>query len=194
MVDLGAPAERLGVGLGADRGEEELLEVDAVVGVLAAVDDIEQRDGQDVRVRAAQVAEEGQVGRVRGRLGHRERDAEDGVRTAARLVLGAVRGDEDLVDDALLARLDTLDRGAELVDDGRDGLQNALAAVTALVAVPQLVRLEGSGRRAGRHGRTLDDAVVQQHLHLDGRVSTRVEDLAGAYSLDLCHRGSPCLG
>jgi hypothetical protein len=53
------------------------LDVDAVVGVLA-VDDVEQRNGQDVRVRTAEVAEQGQVGRI-GRL--RDRGlAEDRVR------------------------------------------------------------------------------------------------------------------
>ncbi len=45
VVGLDAPAERLGVGLRADRREEELLHVDAVVGVLAAVDDVKSGTG-----------------------------------------------------------------------------------------------------------------------------------------------------
>jgi hypothetical protein len=187
VVDLGAPPQRLRERLGADRREEELLHVDAVVGVRSAVDDVEQRHGEDMRVGTAEVAEQGEVGRVGGGLRDSERDAQDRVRTGARLVLGAVGLDEDLVDDALLARLDALDRRTELVDDGGDGLQDALAAVPALVAVPKLVRLEGAGGCAGRNGGPLDDPVVEQHLHFDGRVSARVEDLARAYSLDQCH-------
>ena len=144
--------------------------------------------GKDVRVRSAEVAEQRQVGASRRRPWRRRAtDAEDGVRADARLVLGAVGLDEDLVDDALLARLDAFDRGAELVDDGGDGLEHALAAVAALVAVAQLVRLERAGRRAGGDGGALDDSVVEQHLHLDGRVAARVQDLARAYSLDQCH-------
>ena len=187
MVDLGPPAQRLREGLGPDRGEEELLHVDAVVGVLTAVDDVEQRHGQDVRVGSAEVAEQRQIRRVGGRLGHRERHAEDGVRAGAPLVVGAVGGDEDLVDDALFARLDALDRGPELVDHGLDGLEDALAVVAALVAVTQFICFESAGGSARRDGGPLDDAVVEENLHLDGRVSARVEDLACAYSLDKCH-------
>ncbi len=98
----------------------------------------------------------------------------------ALLVLGAVDLDEDLVDDALLARLDTFDRRSQLVDDGLDGLEDALAAVAALVAVAELVRLERTGGCTGRDGRPLHDAVVEEDLHLDGRVSARVENLACA--------------
>ena len=120
---------------------------------------------------AAEVAEQRQVGAVGGRLGDGEADAENGVRAGALLVLGAVGLVEDLVDDALLARLDALDCGAELVDDRLDGLQHALAAVAALVAVAEFVRLECAGGCAGGDGRALDDAVVEEHLHLDGRVA-----------------------
>ncbi|MDQ1137151.1 hypothetical protein QE410_001950 [Microbacterium sp. SORGH_AS 1204] len=79
--------------------------------------------------------------------------------------------------------------GAELVDDRGDGLQHALAAVTALVAVAQLVGLERAGGRAGGDGRPLDDSVVEEHLHLDGRVTARIQDLARVDSLDKCHEG-----
>ncbi len=124
-----------------------------------------------MRVRTAEVAEQRQVCAVGCRLGDREADAEDGVRAGALLVLGAVGLVQDLVDDALLARLDALECRAELVDDGVDGLQNALAAVAALVAVTQFVRLECSSGCAGGDGRALDDSVVEEHLHLDGRVA-----------------------
>ncbi|MDQ1127750.1 hypothetical protein QE428_002783 [Microbacterium sp. SORGH_AS 505] len=157
--------------------------------MLAAVDDVEQRHGQDARVGSAEVAVQRQVGAVGGGLRDGERDAEDGVRAGARLVLGPVGRDEDLVDDALLAGVDAFDFGAELVDDRVHGLQDALAAVAALVAVAELIRLEGAGGRAGGDGCALDDAVVEQNLHLDGRVAARVQDLACAYCLDQCHGG-----
>jgi hypothetical protein len=52
--------------LGADGHDHELLEVDVVVGVRAAVDDVHQGHGQHVRPRAADIAARG-AGRVGGR-------------------------------------------------------------------------------------------------------------------------------
>jgi hypothetical protein len=49
VEDLGDPAHGVGEGLGAHRRDHELLEVDLVVGVLAAVDDVGHRHGQRER-------------------------------------------------------------------------------------------------------------------------------------------------
>ena len=59
-----------------------------------------------------------------------------------------------------------------------DREQDALAVVTALVAVAQLAGFVHAGRRAGRHGRAADGAVVERDLDLDGRIAAGVEDLA----------------
>ena len=56
-------------GRDADRHDHELLEVGRVLGVLAAVEDVEHRDRQGPRADAAEVAVERQV--VRGRGGVR---------------------------------------------------------------------------------------------------------------------------
>src|SRR5690606_2277095 len=84
---------------------------------------------------------------------------------------------------------DALDGGSELGDDRGDGLQHALAAIAALVAVTQLVRLERPRRRARGHGGALHDAVVEEHLHPDGGVAARIQDLARVDCLDKCRRG-----
>ena len=90
VVDLGAPAQRLAEGRRADRGDHELLDVDVGVGVRAAVEDVHHRDGQDVRVGAADVAEERQPGRLGRGVRDGERDAEDGVGAEVLLVGRAV--------------------------------------------------------------------------------------------------------
>ena len=56
VVRLGAPAQRLGEAGGADRHDHELLEVDVVVGVRAAVEHVHHRHRQHVGVGAADVA------------------------------------------------------------------------------------------------------------------------------------------
>ena len=190
VVDLRAPAQGLAEGLGADRRDHELLDVDVGVGVAAAVEDVHHRHGQDVGVRAADVAEERQVGGVGGGAGHREADAEDGVGADLLLVGAAVDGEHLGVDEALLAGLEAEELGAELVDDRVDGLLDALADVAVLVAVTSLDGLEGTGRGAAGDGRAGDRAVVEGDLDLDRGVAARVEDLARAYCLDAGHIGS----
>ena len=140
VVDLGAPAQRLGEGLRADRGDHELLDVDVGVGVRAAVEDVHHRDGQHVRVRAAEVAEQRQVGGLGGGVRDGQRDAEDGVGAERGLVGGGVQVEHRLVDQALLGGVVADELRADLLDDGEDGLLDALAAGS------------GSCRRRGARG------------------------------------------
>ena len=85
-----------------DGHDHEFLEVDLVVGVLAAVDDVGHRHGQDPGVGAAEVAVERQAAAGRGGLGGGEADAEDRVGAELPLVLGAVGGDHRAVEPDLV--------------------------------------------------------------------------------------------
>src|SRR5690606_18146212 len=151
------------------------------------VEDVQHRHGQDVRVRPTDVAEEGQAGALGGGAGHGQRDTEDGVGAELALVGRAVQVDEGLVEDALLARLEPEDLRGDVVDDGVDGVLDALAEVTALVAVTALDGLERTGGGARGDLCAGDGAVVQRDLDLHGGVATRVEDLACSYGLDAGH-------
>ena len=88
VVGLDAPAQRLGERGRAHRHDHELLQVDGVVGVHAAVDDVHHRHRQHVGVGAADVAVERQLELVGGGLGHGQRHAEDGVGAEPALVVG----------------------------------------------------------------------------------------------------------
>jgi hypothetical protein len=117
VVDLGAPAQRLGEWWRSRTGRDhELLDVDVGVGVRAAVEDVEHGYGQQVGRRPAEVAEQRQLGRVGGGLRHREGDAEDRVGAEARLVGRAVEVDQRLVDEPLLAGVVAEQRRADLVE------------------------------------------------------------------------------
>src|SRR5699024_3071781 len=74
----------------------------------------------------------------------------------------------------------------ELIQHRVDGLGDALAQV-AVATVAQLDGLVSTRRRARGHGRATERAVVQQHLHLDGGVASRIEDLPGSDLLDKRH-------
>ena len=110
VEDLGAHPQALRERRRARRHDHELLEVDLVVGVRAAVEDVHHRHGQDPRLLAAEVAPERQAD-VRGRgVRGGERHAEDRVGAQARLVRRAVELDQRAVDRELVERVVPDDR------------------------------------------------------------------------------------
>jgi hypothetical protein len=189
--DLGPPAQRLGEARRADRVEHELLEVDVVVGVGAAVDHVHHRRGQERRAGPSEEAVERLAGDGGPGVGGRQRDAEQGIRAEARLGLGAVEGNQSAVEGFLVpgrAEGEVCDRVRDLPVHVADGLSHALPAVAGLVPVAQLERLARSRRRARRHGRTADAPARRPQLDLDRRVSPRVEDLPTPHVRDPIRR------
>ena len=191
VVDLGAPAQGLGEGLRTDRGDHELLDVHVGVGVRPTVEDVHHRDGQQVRVRATEVAEQRQVGGLGGGVRDGQRDAEDGVGAERALVLGGVQVEHRLVDQPLLGGVVADELRADLLDDGEDGLLDTLALVAVGVTVAKLDGLERTGGGAGRNSSTAGAAVVEADLDLDRGVSSGVEDFPGYDDVDGRHEASP---
>ena len=64
VVDLGAPTQALGKARGAHRHDHKLLEVNVIVGMHAAVEDVHHGRGQQVGVDAAQVLVQRQARRL----------------------------------------------------------------------------------------------------------------------------------
>ena len=187
LKDLGAAAQGLAERLRADRHDHQLLHVEVVVGVRAAVDHVHHRHRHLHRARAAEIAVQRQAGFLGRGLGRRHRHREHRVGAQARLVLGAVEVDQRLVDEGLLGGVQADDRLRDLGVDRLDRLQHALAAVAALVAVAQLERLAAAGRGARGHRGAAHDAGLEQHVRLDRRVAARIEDFSGDYIDDGAH-------
>ena len=190
VEDLGATAQALREGGRADRHDHELLHVDVVVGVGAAVDDVHHRDGQDAGGGATDVAIERLLGVGGSRLGDREAGPEDGIGAEAALVGRAVELAEQVIDGDLLAHVEA----DELVGDRRvhvlHGLADALAAPPGRVAVAELDRLVLTGGSTRRHGRPAEDARFGADLDLDGGVAAAVQDGAPEYLVDGRHGAS----
>jgi hypothetical protein len=146
--DLRPHPHGVGDRAGGDRLDHELLDVDRVVGVLAAVQDVHHRHRQGAGVDAADIAIQRQAQILGRRLGDRERHAEDGVGAEARLVRRAVQVDHDVVDADLLGGVHPADGIENLAFHVGYRLPHALAAVAFLVAVPQLNRLMRAGGSA----------------------------------------------
>ena len=172
--------------LGADGHHHEFLEIDLVVGVFAAVDDVGHGNRKNAGVGTTDIAVERQAVGRGGGLGGGQADPQDRVGTELALVRCAVRRDQCAVQPDLVGRIAPHgDLGQRRVDVG-DGLGHPFAQVAFLVAVPQLDGLIDSGAGSGGNRRPPHRAVGQDHVHFDGRVAAAVEDLA---TDDLCNRG-----
>src|SRR3954463_4427555 len=178
VQDLRPIAQALGKGGRANRQDHEFLEVDRIVGVHAAIDDVHHRHRQETRGGAADVTVQRHVERVRGRLGAGERHAEDGGGAQPALVRRAVEVDHDLVELGLLLDIEAAQRLEDLAVDGADCLGDALAEIAGLVAVAQFHRLMGAGGGARRHGSTAERTIFQHDVDLDGGIATAIENFA----------------
>ena len=179
MEDLRAAAQRFGKAVCADRHHHEFLEVDRVVGMRAAVEDVHHRHRQDAGADPTDIAVERQAARLRRRLGHRQRDAQDRIGAQLALILGPIERDQLGIDVGLVFRFEADDRFGNRAVHRFHGLADALAAPPALVAVAQLHRLVRAGGCARRDGGPAHAAVLECHVHLDSRIAAAIEDLAG---------------
>ena len=184
VKDLDAGPQGLGERREPDRADHELLGIEQIVGVRAAIDDVHERNGKRRRPRAADVAIERKARGLRGRPRDRQRHAEHRVGAQAPLVRRPVELDEHPVDQRLVARIRARELLGDLAVDVRNGLPDSLAAVAFLVAVAQLERFPSPGRRSRGNAGAADGAPRQEHLDLDGRISARVQDLAPVQGLD----------
>ena len=194
VVDLGAPTQALGKARGAHRHDHELLEVDVIVGMHAAVEDVHHGRGQQMGVDAAQVLVQRKTRRLGSGAGDGQRHAQDGVGTELGLVGGTVRGNQRGIDGALVEGVEAHDGVSALVIDVLDGLRNALAQVATLVAIAQLAGLKGTGRSARRHHCAAKATVLEHDLDLDSGIAAAVEHLATVDVQNIAHVVSLSLG
>lgn len=178
MIDLGADLHGLLLGAGGDGGDHELLEVEAVRGVRATVDDVEVRDGQGGG-RPGVIGDppvQGQAGARGEGAGGRDGDGDDGVRSEAGEVRGSIQCSQRFVDLAKRSPGVIEQEGADLAVDGRDSGADSASAERG-AAVAQLDRFERARRGARGGGGVQDGVVVQTQGDSDGREAAGVEDL-----------------
>ena len=190
MEDLRAHPESLGERGSAGGDDHELLEVDRVVGVRAAVQDVHHRHRHDRGWAGARdagdVLVEGLLGVSGRRPGGGKGDAQDRVRAQARLVRGAVEVDHRLVDGSLIRGVGAVERIGDLAVGVRHRSRDALAQPLG-AAVAQLGGLEFAGGGAGGDGGTAHRATGEGDVHLDRGIAPGVEDLPRLDAFDLGH-------
>ena len=136
--------------LSANRLNHEFLDVDVVVSVLTAVDDVHHRNRHGVFARSAVQFSDVRVQRQAfGRsscFGVRQRNGQDSVRTEVRFVFSTVQVDHDLVDASLIFSIFAQDCLSDRAVYSANRFQYAFAHETGFVAITQFQRFAGTGR------------------------------------------------
>ena len=190
VKDFGAPADRFGKAVRPDRHDHEFLNIDRVVRVLAAIDDVHHRHGQDMRRNTADIAVEREAACIRRRLGNRHAGAEDRIRTDPALVRRTVERDHRQVDIPLVFGVECPDQHvADLGVHRIHGVDHALAQIPSLVAVAQFYRFMRPGRGTAWHSCTAETPVVEKDVDFDRGIASRIENFA---CVDVDDRGHGC--
>ena len=187
MEHLGPHAQGVGEIVRAHGHDHEFLEIDGVVRVRPAVDDVHHRHRQVAGEGAADIAVQGQARLLRRRLGGGQADAQDGVGAEACLVRRAVQLDHHVVDEQLILDIRTGQGITDFAVHGVDGGQHALAQIARIVAVAQFDGLVRPGRGPRRDGGAAEHARFQGHVHFHGGIAAGIEDFTGEYVDDGSH-------
>ena len=191
MVDLCTPAEGFTEGRCTQRSNHELLDVNVGVCVRTTVEDVHHGNGEDVSVGATQVTVQGQACGLSCSLCNSKGDTENCIGAELALVRGAVQLDHDLVDTTLIGCVFVNEFGGDDLVHGVNGVLNALALVTTLVAITTLNGLECTGGCTRGNCCALKGAVFKDDLNLDGGVTAGIKDLASSDCFNACHVNSP---
>ena len=190
VEDLRAPADRFRNRWRAQGRDHEFLEVDGVVGMRAAIDDVHHGHGQDAGIHAADIAIDRQIRRLACRLRNRQRNAEDRIRAKTAFVLRAVEHDQRVIDVTLVLGVHALKRIEDFAVHGVDRLQHALAEI-ARAAVALFDGLMGAGRSARRYCGAAHRPVFKHDVDFDGWIAAAIEDFAACNVRDGCHEETP---
>ena len=134
----------------ANRLNHEFLDVDVVVSVLTAVDDVHHRNRHGVFARSAVQFSDVRVQRQAfGRsscFGVRQRNGQDSVRTEVRFVFSTVQVDHDLVDASLIFSIFAQDCLSDRAVYRSNSFGYAFTQETGFVAIAQFQRFAGTSR------------------------------------------------
>ncbi len=168
---FGAVADRFAKAWCTDWDDHEFLDVQVIVGMRAAVNDVHHWHRHLHGAGTAEITIQRQAGFFRCGLGNGHRYRQHGVGAEAAFVFGAVKVDQSTVEESLFVGIEAHDGFGNFSVDMLASFQHAFAEITALVAIAQFDCFTRTGRRTGGHGRAAHDAGFQQDIALNGWIA-----------------------
>ena len=191
MWKTSAPSRSASANVSApDRDDHELLEVERVLGVRAAVDDVHQRHREDVaRLVPPSQRKSGHAGVGGRRLARRRASTPRMAFAPSRpLFSRPVELDQRLVERALVGRVEPGERGRRSRRSRSRPPARRPCRRTPEPPSRSSTASKLPGRRARGNGGAAQRARREDDVDLDGRVPARVEDLAAVDGCDLRSR------
>ena len=187
MEDLRAHAQGFAEGGGFHGHDHEFLQIDVVVRMGPAVEDVHHGYGKAAGGRAPEIAVERQIGGGGRRPGTGQRHAEYGIGAEPALVGGAVQIDQVLVDQGLVGRIPSRQGRADLPMNVIYRLEDAFAQVPILVLVAQLHGFVFAGRSPGGNRGPALVAAAETDVYFHGGIAARIENFARGDLVDFAH-------
>ncbi len=114
----------------------ELLEINGIVRMFSAIEDVHHRNGQPMGMNAAQIAEQLYTVLLRSRFGTSQGYAQNGVGAEVPLVFRAVQLNHTCIDNVLTVYGIAIQFLRNGLVDGLHRLQHALSFVQTLIVIP----------------------------------------------------------
>ncbi len=184
MEHFCAPAHGFFEAWRAHGHDHEFLKVDAVIRVLAAVDDIHHGNREHMGADPAQILPKRQFKRLGRSLGTGKRHRQNSIGAQGCLVVRSIQLDESAIDLHLIEDVHADDFGGDGEIDVVDRFLDTLAHVAILIAVTKFHGLIGTGRRARRNSCPPDGTIHGVDLCLYGRITARIKNLSCMYGLN----------
>ena len=141
MENLNPGAHRLRETVCADGHHHDFLNIEGVISMGAAVEDVHHRGRQHMGMNTAHVSPERLARRLSRSTGHSQADTEDGISAQARFVVGPVQADQVTVNAFLVEGItpgkDGKNLGIDALNRGADTL--AVPACPAITAFHRLI-------------------------------------------------------
>ena len=194
MEHLRTHAQTFGEGVCTHRHDHELLNVDRIVRVRTAIDDVHHGNRHQVGIHTTDVPVEWLTQRACSRFGHRHAHSEQSIGAQVSFVIGAVKVNQVMVDAHLIKDVHAHQLFCDDAIDVFDGLQDAFTQVAVLLSVSKLNSLVDACTRPRRDSCAAENAFSCDDFNLYGWISTRIQNLSGVNVIDVLHDQTVCCG
>ena len=162
----------------ANRHNHEFLNVDWVISMLTAVQNIHHRNRQNMSHRTAKVTIKRKFAFFSLSFRNSHRNGENSISTEFAFVFSAIEFNHSFINVDLVIGIKTSQSVINSVINIFNGFQNTFSAKTGFVAITKFNSFVNTGRSAGRNSGTSESTALKNNISLNGRITTRINNFS----------------